>query len=328
MENVDDSGPANPAGKGQSSRVHPDVAKVSSLLRQAGLTPPKEADVSSVRTYLQRMTEIVAASSVPLASEQLIDFLANGRHVPCKLYWPDSSYPPGLMFYCHGGGFRHGSLEGWDAPLRQLVRESGLAVLSIDYALAPEHPFPAAFEEVVAIAKQVIGDGVIAGLRVNRFAFGGDSAGANLALGASIALREDGVTPLEHLLLFYGVYSKSTTSGSWSRLSDFGGYGLSSDSMRRYWRSYLVHDEDDWRVQPLYADLKGLPTTRLVVGNLDPLLDENIALQRKLESFGVDSNLTVLPGVIHGVLRFNEVAEVVKGLLRVEGKALLRSFSK
>ncbi|MCG6538554.1 alpha/beta hydrolase [Pseudomonas sp. KSR10] len=328
MEHTEHSYLPNSIVTDQLSAVHPDLTRVSSLLSQAGLFLPKGEGISVVRAYLQRIAQFVSASSVPLALEQSMAFLANGREVPCKLYWPDRGYPPGLMFYCHGGGFRHGSLEDWDAPLRQLVRESGVAVLSIEYALAPEQPFPAAFEEVVAIARQVIGDRMVAGFEVNRFALGGDSAGANLALGAAVALRENGVTPLEHLLLFYGVYSKDTTSESWSRLSGVGGHGLSADSMRQYWDSYLVHDENDWRVQPLYANLDGLPTTRLVVGNLDPLLDENIALQHKLERVGVESSLTVSPGVIHGVLRFNEVAEVVKDLVRVEGQALRRSFLK
>lgn len=325
MSNCDENANAGQA-ETTAPAVHPDVTRVVSRLRDAGLTPPADGDVASIRDYLQRMTSYLAASSVPLECERLLGFMANGRRVPCKLYWPDGSDPPGLMFYCHGGGFRHGSLPGWDAPLRQLVRESGVAILSVDYALAPEHPFPAAFEEVVAVAKQVIDMGAVAGFEIGRFAFGGDSAGANLALGAALALREYGVKALDHLLLFYGVYSKDTTSESWRRCSNFAGYGLSADSMRGYWQSYLQHDQADWRVQPLHADLHGLPTTRLVVGDLDPLLDDNRALQRKLEAAGVEAHLTVAPGIIHGVLRFNEWAQVVRDLIRDEGAVLSRSL--
>lgn len=307
--------------------VHPDVTRVASLLRAAGLTPPVQGDVARVRAYLECVTQFVAATSKPLECELLIDFSVNERAVPCKLYWPDDNSPPGLMFYCHGGGFRHGSLAGWDAPLRQLVRASGVAVLSVEYALAPEQPFPTAFEEVVEIARQVIKTRVIAGFKVDRFAIGGDSAGANLALGAALALRDQGIA-LHHLLLFYGVYTKDTTSQSWRCFDHFAGYGLSADSMRMYWQSYLPDGQADWRVQPLHADLHGLPTTRLVVGGLDPLLDENIALQRKLEASGVDSSLTLLPGIIHGVLRFSELAEVVRDFILIEGAALSASFSK
>lgn len=322
---VDDTDPIDGAHPADGD-LHPDVIRVASLLRGAGLVPPAGGEVERVRRYLERVTSFIATSSVPLADERLVSVQADGREVQCKLYRPDVAHSPGLLFYCHGGGFRHGDLPGWDAPLRQLVRESGVAVLSIGYSLAPEHPFPTAFDEVVAVARQVVREGAIAGFTVNRFALGGDSAGANLALGAAVALREDGVDCLAHLLLFYGVYSQDTSSDSWQRLSNAAGHGLSAQSMRLYWDSYLANGEDDWRVQPLYADLRGLPRTRLVVGDRDPLLDENRALHGALERSGVKVELAVWPGLIHGVLRFNELADVVQELIRLEGQALRASF--
>ena len=308
--------------------LHPDIAKAAARLHHAGLARPAAGDIQSVRDYLERVTQFVSATSVPLPQERLLHFPTKGRRVPCKLYWPDGHHPLGLMFYCHGGGFRHGTLAGWDAPLRQLVRESGVAVLSIEHALAPEHPFPAAFEELVALAQQVIHEGSIAEAKIDRFAFGGDSSGANLALGAAVSMLKSGVTNLGHLLLFYGVYSKDLASDSWQRLSNYAGHGLSADSMRQYWTSYLQKNEGDWRAQPLHADLAGLPATRLVVGDLDPLLDENVILHKKLMESGVESHLTVAPGVMHGVLRFNELAGVVREMIQSEAQALRRSFSR
>ena len=305
--------------------VHPQVARVAALLRGAGLVPREGADIETVRADLERLAAFASVDSVPLPGERLLSVPAPGRAVPCKLYPPEGGAPPGLLLYCHGGGFRHGTLAGWDAPLRQLVRDSGLAVLSIEYALAPEYPFPAAFEEVVAVASQVMAEGGVAGLSVARFALGGDSAGANLALAAALALRDAGVEPLAYLLLFYGVYAKETDSASW-RLGGVGGQGLSAASMREYWRTYLPDDDSDWRVQPLHGDLRGLPATRLVVGELDPLLDQNRALHGELENAGVASELVVAPGLIHGVLRFNELASVVRDLIAEEARALARFF--
>ena len=97
---------------------------------------------------------------------------------------------------------------------------------------------------------------------------------------------------------------------------------LSSASMTTYWQSYLSEDESDWRVQPLHGDLFGLPRTRLIVGELDPLLDENVALAEKLSAAGVDASLTVMPQIIHGVIRFNEVAPVVHKLISDEASRL------
>lgn len=306
--------------------LHPDLAAAAALVRAAGLSPPAGGDVHAMREYIDRVTAFTARGSTPLAHEAELRFPVNGRAVPCKLYWPVGAERPPLMMYCHGGGFRHGSHAGWDAPLRQLVRESGVAALSIGYALAPEHPFPAAFDEVVAILRRLIADQQVADRPVRGFALGGDSAGANLALGAAVALRDAGVDAVGHLMLLYGVYSKDVSSRSWRRLSGLGGHGLSVESMRLYWRSYIVNDEDDWRVQPLHADLCGLPPTRVTVGELDPLLDENMALADRLRASAVDCTLTILPRIPHGIVRLNEIAPVVRHFLKDEAEALRRAF--
>ena len=307
--------------------VHPDLIGVVEMIKAAGLTLGEgERDVHLRRIFLERLNEFLARNSVPLAEEPVVALRANGRDVPCKLYWPAGAENPPLMFYCHGGGFRHGTLAGWDAPLRQIVRASSVAVLSIEYALAPENPFPAAFNEVVEILRTVIADGAVDGRRVSRYAAGGDSAGANLILGASIALRDAGIDALSYLLLLYGVFSKNLDRPSWRRFSGYGGQALTIDSMSTYWREYLTRDEVDWRVQPLYAELAGLPTTRIVVGELDPLVDENRLLAEKLEAVGVRTSLHILPNIVHGVMRFNELAPVVRSMLDHEAGLLRRAL--
>ncbi|MFW9265756.1 alpha/beta hydrolase [Pseudomonas sp. NR3] len=306
--------------------VHPDLLAVATSLRQQGLLPIVQGDVQSVRGQLERIDAWAAHRSVPLSYERTLGFRVDGRTVPCKLYWPEGDETPCLMFYCHGGGFRHGSLAGWDAPLRQLVRDSGLAVLSIDYALSPEHRFPVAFNEVVAIVSRVIKLGAITDCPVRGYALGGDSAGANLALGAAIALRDAGIDALRQLLLFYGSYSRDMTSNSWQRLGGYAGQNLSVETMSAYWASYLADDEDDWRVQPITADLTNLPPTRLVIGELDPLLDENRALAQRLKDAGVVTSLQVLANMTHGFIRFNEVAPIARNVLAAQGNALRKAL--
>ncbi|UVM70163.1 alpha/beta hydrolase [Pseudomonas alvandae] len=308
--------------------VHPDLLAVAASLREAGLLPVVHGDVQSVRAQLERINAWAAQPSVALSYERTLGFSVDGRTVPCKLYWPEGDETPCLMFYCHGGGFRHGSLAGWDAPLRQLVRDSGLAVLSIDYALSPEYRFPVAFNEVVAIVSRVIKLGTITDCPVRGYAMGGDSAGANLALGAAIALRDSGIDALRQLLLFYGSFSRDMSSVSWQRLGGYGGQNLSVETMSAYWASYLANDEDDWRVQPIIADLTGLPPARLVVGELDPLLDENRELAQRLRDAGVATTLRVLPNMTHGFVRFNERAPVARSVIAEQGSALRAALSR
>jgi len=304
-----------------TAALHPDLAKVAETLREAGIAPVRDASIQQTRDYVDRANAFTGRASVPLADERSIDVVG----VPAKLYWPDRAMRPPLLFYAHGGGWRQGTLAGWDAPLRQIVRDSGVAVLSIDYALAPEHKFPIAFDQVLSVMRAAVGNGAVDGRAVSGFAAGGDSAGANLILGAAIALRDAGIDALRHLMLLYGVYSKDVSRASWGRLS---GFGLSVAAMEAIWAGYLGAGEDDWRVQPLDAAMRGLPPARLVVGDLDPLLDENIALHAKLRAEGVPADLTVLPGVNHGVVRWNEDAPVVRELLSVEARALAARFSR
>lgn len=308
------------------AKVHPDITNVENLLREANLIPPSGGSIEEIRECLEGISRLASKNSVPLEREQLLEFIVNGRQVPCKLYLPDTNRKLSLMFHCHGGGFRNGTLAGWDAPLRQIVRESGVAVLSIEYALSPEYKFPVAFIEIVSILKDVIGRGSLKRHAFEGFALSGDSAGANLALGAAITLRNHGVNALRYLLLFYGVYSKDVTSVSWQQNSAYGGHGLSSKSMSAYWESYLRDDETDWRVQPLHTNLSNLPPTRIIVGDLDPLLDENVALDKKLKEFCVTSSLEVLPGIIHGVFRFNALAPVVHDIIHKEAIALKKAL--
>jgi len=307
--------------------VHPDLLAVATSLREQGLLPIVQGDVQGVRGQLERINAWAAQRSVPLSYERTLGFSVDGRTVSCKLYWPEGNETPCLMFYCHGGGFRHGSLAGWDAPLRQLVRDSGMAVLSIDYALSPEYRFPVAFNEVVAIISRVIKLGAITECPVRGYALGGDSAGANLAFGAAIALRDAGIDALRQLLLFYGSYSRDMSSDSWQRFGGYAGQNLSVEAMSRYWASYLANDEDDWRVQPITAELAGLPPTRIIVGELDPLLDENRALAQRLKDAGVVTNLQVLANMTHGFIRFNEVAPIARNVLAAQGRALRKALS-
>lgn len=307
-----------------ASTLHPDLLAVAASLHEAGIAATPGADLSAARAHADRVNAFVTRGSRALADERLVAIGGPHGTIPAKLYWPDGARRPALLFYAHGGGFRQGALAGWDAPMRMLVRTSGMAVLSIDYRLAPEHRFPIAFDEVVQVMRKVILSGEVAGRDVAGFGAGGDSAGANLLLGAALALRDAGIGALRQLMLLYGVYSRDVSAPSWS---EFGGFGLSPAAMQSVWANYLGNDETDWRAQPLHADLAGLPPVRLVVGALDPLIDENIALDTSLRASGVASTLTILPRVNHGVVRYAEVAPVVREMLQAEGAALRRAFA-
>jgi acetyl esterase len=289
--------------------VDPELVAAGKLLAEKGLVAPDRtvAGLDEVRAAQERIGAFLGAGIPPLKRER--DLALPGPHgqVPCRLYLPDDIERPGCLIYAHGGGFMQGSLDSWDHFLRELVRQSGVAALSIDYKLAPEHRFPKAFDETVAMIRLAAREGAGFGIDPARLAVGGDSAGANLALAAALALRDAGEGALSFMLLIYGVYSTETDSASWQQFGR--GTGLSQTQMRWIWETYLETPAQltDWRAAPILADLKGLPPAHLIVGSLDPLLDDSNRLAAALDAAGVDNSLTVYQGINHGFIRYGNL---------------------
>jgi acetyl esterase len=246
--------------------------------------------------------------------------------MPCRLYLPDGVTRPPLLVYAHGGSFALGALASWDGMLRELVRSSGVAALSVGYRLAPEHRFPAGFDDMLAAVRYAASDGAALGIDPSRLAVGGDSAGGNLALSAALALRDAGASPLSFMLLVYGVYSTDNTTPSWKTLGT-GTYGLSAAQMDWIWANYLDTPEQlmDWRVAPLTASLTGLPAAHLIVGNLDPLIDDSQALAHKLAAANVPRTLTVYDGLTHGFIRSGTHSVTVRRAVAECAAALARA---
>src|SRR5271155_575573 len=297
--------------------VDPELLAAGALLQRNGMVAPDrtQAPLSEVRAAQDRIGAFLGEGSVPLHDERDLFLPGPYGQVPCRLYLPDDAVRPPLLVYAHGGGFMQGSLPSWDAMLRELVRQSGAAALSVDYKLSPEHRFPKAFDEMVAMTRLMAGEGAGLGIDPARIAVGGDSAGGTLALAAALALRDEGLGALRFMLLIYGVYSTDSESPSWQRFGQ--GAGLSQTQMRWIWETYLEKPEQqsDWRAAPILANLAGLPPAHLIVGSLDPLLDDSHRLSAALKSAGVPHMLNVYDGINHGFIRYGR-------LIGTSGRAL------
>ena len=143
-----------------------------------------------------------------------------GHPVPARLYRPALGEPETLVVYVHGGGWTFGSPDTHDRTVRLLALEADSAVLSVDYRLGPEHPFPAAFDDIAAALDAVAGGALGFHLGPGCIALAGDSAGANIALAALIARRGKGAAPLAGAALFYGCYAPDFGTRSHHRLGD------------------------------------------------------------------------------------------------------------
>jgi acetyl esterase len=246
--------------------------------------------------------------------------------VPCRLYVPagpatSARAVPGLLVFLHGGGFVLGDLDTHDAQSRRLANRTGLAVLAVDYRRPPEHPFPAAPDDVDTALAWLQRDGEQHGLDTSRVAVIGDSAGGNLALVAS--LREPG--RFVATVLVYPFLDPGTALRSYDRPDG----GMTRDEARWFWQHYAASaaDLDDPDLAPLLSPAQRLGGMREPVlvqaAEHDVLVDENHLLVRRLTEAGVDVRLTTYPGMIHGFWRHPEAFDAAEEAL-AEAAAFLR----
>jgi acetyl esterase len=205
---------------------------------------------------------------------------------------------PALVYY-HGGGWVVGDLDSHDWTCRMIANAADCAVISVDYRLAPEHPFPAAYDDSLAATKWVAANAATLRIDPARISVGGDSAGGNLAAAVAIALRDDGAIRLKTQVLTYPIVDLTATYEE--RFAQ--GVALTNGSMRFYIDAYApdTAQRKDWRASPmLAASLKGLPPALIVVAGFDPLCAEGEAYAARLAKEGVATKVARYPGQMHG----------------------------
>ena len=260
---------------------------MSALVRFVARMPPPDGDLLAMRARYGQAVRLTALR--PVRSVRCRDVWADGR--PARLYEPPKDAGGSLLFF-HGGGFIMGGLDTHDGLCRWVSARVGVRVLSVDYRLAPEHPFPAAHEDAQAAL------GFARARLPGPLAVGGDSAGANLA--ASLA-GQAGVAL--HWLLYPVVDMAERESAS---LRAFGqGYLLTAEGMEACARLFVPEgvNRADPRLSPLRGGLGGAPAV-LVVAGFDPLRDQGLAYGRALRQAGGSVQVLQEKGLIHGFADF------------------------
>ena len=302
----------------------PVEAHTAALLAQiADLDGPKihESTVADARQMM--VASLPDVPQVPVARVEDRTIEGPRGAIALRLYWPEhsddsSSGPLALHVFFHGGGWVVGNLDTHDEICRELCSGAGLLVVSVDYRLAPEHPFPAGLEDCYAAVCWASSHATELGARSDAVSIGGDSAGANLAAAVAIMARDRKGPELAFQLLAYPVTDQAMDTASYRDYAD--GYLLSRDLMDWFWSHYCPQPSD--RTDPLASVLKapnlnGLPSALIMTAQYDPLRDEGEAYGERLKGAGVGVQLHRLDGLIHGFLSQVGYIKAARSALRV-----------
>ncbi|MEO8840363.1 MAG: alpha/beta hydrolase [Kofleriaceae bacterium] len=209
----------------------------------------------------------------------------------------------GVYLHLHGGGWTLGAADQQDVMLQQLAAATGLVAASVEYRLAPEHPFPAGADDCEDAANWLIASGAPVLAAPARFAIGGESAGAHLA--ALTLLRVPRQT-FYAANLVYGAFDLSSTPSvrSWGERNLVLSVPIIEYFGEGFTPKLTPEQRRDPKVSPLYADLHGLPPALFTVGALDPLLDDSLFMEARWRAAGNSSTLRVWPHAVHGFNAF------------------------
>jgi acetyl esterase len=280
--------------------VHPQVQTILDAMAQMGgpetadLSPPEARELYKALSTMEQGEEVLRVDDRHVPTDD--------GDIPVRVYTPEESVGAnhGAFLWFHGGGWTIGDLDTADHTCRALANGSGAVVVSVDYRLAPEHPSPAALDDVMAALTWTAENAELLGADVSRLAVGGDSAGGHLAALLCQRSRREFGPDIDFQLLVYPVTDLTLRHPSIDENAE--GYFLTKRTME-WFRANYIGDRDprDPAISPLFADdLSGLPAALVITAEYDPLRDEGEAYAQRLQEAGVPTQLVRYDGQIHG----------------------------
>jgi acetyl esterase len=269
--------------------------------------PPYHTVSPFVARRIYRDTRAALSPQAPPVAEVR---LHAEKNFAVRSYRPVKEERLPALVYFHGGGWTIGDLDTHDVLCRQLALGARCMVLSVDYRLAPEHPFPAAVEDCFAALQWTAQNAAKLGIDPQRIAVGGDSAGGNLAAVIALLARDAGGPHIAYQMLVYPATDSRCIHASHVRNGE--GYLLTRDSIAFFRSAYLPSEAlwSDWRASPLLAPSHaGLPPALVLTAGFDPLVDEGRAYADKLDAAGVRIEYREYPDMVHGFLLFGGVLD-------------------
>lgn len=306
---------------------------LDALIKQmAAAGQPKMWEVSptQARAMFSATREAMGVQTGPIGKIDSVEIPGPGGPLAARVYTPVGAVgrvTPACVYF-HGGGWVIGDLDSHDGICRALANESGARVVAVDYRLAPENKFPAAFDDAYAAVVWAEKNAVEQSFNPNRIAVAGDSAGGNLAASVAIHAKAKGGPQIAFQALLYPVTQARAQTGSMAELAT--GYFLERAGMDWFCDQYIepTTDLNDPRLSPLAAkDVAGVAPAMVVVAGFDPLKDEGKDYAAKLKAAGVDVRLVEYPTMIHGFLGMGAVLPQAGEALKEIGQAMAKALA-
>ena len=299
--------------------LHPRIQFGLELVERIGLPKQHRLSPPEARQHSKGFSDLldIRKTQLPIVEDTTVP--GPGGPIAVRVYRPTRSRERcPVVLFLHGGGFVLGDVEGYDHPCRKLAKSSKAVVVSVEYRLAPEHPFPAGLEDCWAVFEWLRTQGETWDLDSEHITLAGDSAGGNLAaVIAQLARDAGGIQPVLQVLIYPRVDSANMSTSA-IELKDRN-LVLTEELMTWFREHYLQNEEDvrDFRLSPLLnPNLSDLPPAIVITCGFDPLWDEAAAYADAIESQGVAVERIHMPDMIHGAWSLGGFLKSVRKLHR------------
>lgn len=283
--------------------IHPEMQPLIAARAELPVAKDLNEDRANWSAYAR-------ANAVPPPADMTVEDRTvdarDGHGIKIRVYTPAGpAKKPGLLYF-HGGGFVKGDCDTSDTTGWGLAAETGAVVVSVDYRLAPENPYPTPLNDCVDVLLHMHGNPVEYGVDPARLGVSGDSAGGNLAAATALWAKQNGGPALRCQGLVYPCLTDRLTLGGYSRNAE--APGLTTTNMGNYWQAYLGAEMAGNSTDPLATpfcaeDLSGLPPAFVLVAEYDPLVDDGVEYAAKLMRAGVETGFFRADRMIHGFMR-------------------------
>ena len=313
--------------------LDPDCKKIHELYALAGRPPLETLTPAEAREGYLKGSAMLGPDPAEVGEIRNLAAKGPAGDIRLRLYRPkgsDASAVLSALVFFHGGGWVIGDLETHDRLCRQLCNESGVAIVAVDYRLAPEHVFPACVEDAFAATQWIAANAAELRIDPKRLAVGGDSAGGNLSAVVSLMARDAEGPALRLQLLIYPAVDFRMNSPSFASRGDV--LPLTKQAVQWFGDHYLGKNPgdrvDDWRASPIRAaSLAGLPPAHVITGGYDVLCDEGQAYADALEKAGVPVERAHFPGMIHGFITMGRFVQAANTAIAGCAAALKRALA-